>query len=194
MNKTKEQTVDDRKKVWLNLPYLGEKGDHLTKSLIRKLNKCFNENVKFIKRYKTNKLAMFCSNKDHIQLQQKANIIYRITYSGCCNKYIGKTDRNIITRLDEHVTEPDQPMYQHVTNCAQFAEYLKCYGLSDIDAVNTILGKELHLLDAVTENTDIIDHNGNWTHLQYLEAYYIKTMSPAINIGLKASKKLQLFK
>ena len=48
MNKTKEQTLDDRKKVSLNLPYLGDKGDHLTKSLIRKLNKCFNENVKLI--------------------------------------------------------------------------------------------------------------------------------------------------
>ena len=54
---------------------------------------------------------MFCSNKDHIQFQQKANVIYRITCSGCYSKYIGKTDRNIITRLDEHGTKPDQSMY-----------------------------------------------------------------------------------
>ena len=67
INKTKEQTVDGSKKVWLNLPYLGDKGDHLTKSLIRKLNKYCNENVKFINRYKTNKLAMFCINKHYIQ-------------------------------------------------------------------------------------------------------------------------------
>ena len=60
INKTEEQTVDDCTKIWLNLPYLGDKGNHLTKTLIRKLNKCFNENVKFIKRYKTNKLGMFC--------------------------------------------------------------------------------------------------------------------------------------
>ena len=40
----------------------------------------------------------------------------------------------------------------------------------------------------------IIDHNDNWAHLQYLVADYIKTMSPDINIGLKASKELQLFK
>ena len=101
INKTKVQTVDDRKKIWLNLPYLGDKGDHLTKSLIQKLKKCFNENVKFIKRYKTNKLGMFCSNKDHIQFQQKANVVYRITYPSCYNKCIGKTDRNILTRMDE---------------------------------------------------------------------------------------------
>ena len=94
----------------------------MTKSLIRKLNKYFNENVKFIKRYKTNKLAMFCSDKDHIQFQQKTNVIYRITGPGCYNKYIGKADRYILTRLDEQGTNPDQPMYEHVTNCAQFAE------------------------------------------------------------------------
>ena len=56
IDNTKEQTVGDGKKIWLNLPYLGDKGDHLTKRLIRILNKCFNENEKFIKRYKTNKL------------------------------------------------------------------------------------------------------------------------------------------
>ena len=79
-------------------------------------------------------------------------------------------------------------MHQHLTNCAQFAEYLKFYALPDIDAVNTIVNKKMHLHCAVTEITEIIDHNENWIHLQYLEAYYIKTMSPKINIGLKASK------
>ena len=165
INKTREQTVGDRKKIWINLPYLGDKGDHLTKSLIQKLNKCFNENVKFIKRYKTNKLRMFCSNKDQIQFQQKANVVYRITCPGCYNKYIGKTDRNIVTRMDEHGTKPDQPMYQLLTNCAQFAKYLKFYALPDIDVVNTIVNKEMHLHNAVTENTKIIDHSDNWAYL-----------------------------
>ena len=82
-------------------------------------------------------------------------------------------------------------MYLHLANCVQFAEYLKLYALPDTDAVNTIVSKELHLHNAIIE---VIDHNDNWAHLQYLEAYYIKTMSPEINIGLKASKELQLFK
>ena len=93
-----------------------------------------------------------------------------------------------------NMDEPDQPIYQHLTNCAQFAEYLKFYAPPDIDAVNTIVNKEMHLHNAVTENTEIIDQNDNWTHLQYLEAYYIKITSSEINIGLKASKELQLFK
>ena len=81
---------------------------------------------------------MFCSNKDHIQFQQKANVIYRITCPGCYNKYIGKTDKSIKARLDEHETKPGQAMYQHLTNCAQSAEYLNFYALPDIDAVNTM--------------------------------------------------------
>ena len=96
--------------------------------------------------------------------------------------------------MDEHGTKPDQPLYQQLTNCAQFAEYLKFHALPDIDVVNTIVNKEMHLHNAVTENTEIIDHNDNWAHLQYLEACYIKTVSPEINIGLKTSKELQLFK
>ena len=85
-------------------------------------------------------------------------------------------------------------MYLHLTNRVQFAEYLKFYALPDIDAVNTIVSKEPHLHNAIIVNTEIVGHNDNWVHLQYLEAYYIRTMSPEIDIGPKASKELQLLK
>ena len=82
-----------------------------------------------------------------------------------------------------------QPMYQHLRNCAQYAECLRFYALPDTDAVNAIVSKQMHLHNAVSENTEIIDHNDNWTHLQYLEDYYIKIVSIEINIELKAPKK-----
>ena len=37
---------------------------------------------------------------------------YHFNNKSCFNKYRGKTDRNIITRIDEHITKPDQPMYE----------------------------------------------------------------------------------
>ena len=52
-------------------------------------------------------------------------------------------------------------MYQHLTNCAQFAGNLKFYALLDIDTINTIVSKELHLHNAVNGNTEIIDHSDN---------------------------------
>ena len=73
----------------------------MAKNLIKKLNKSFNENVKIIKRYQANRLAVFCGNKDHIQFQEKANVVNRITCPGWYNKYIEKTNRNIITRTHE---------------------------------------------------------------------------------------------
>ena len=106
------------------------------------------------------------SNKDHIQFKQKANGVYKTTCPGCYKKYIGRTGRNIITRMDEHDQPANQPMYQHLENCAQYAEYLQFYALLDIDAVNAIVSKEMHQQNFVTENTEIIDHNDNWTHFQ----------------------------
>ena len=88
--------------------------------------------------------------------------------------------------MDEHGTKPNHPVYQYLTNYARFAEYLKFYALPDTDVDNTIVSQELHLHNTVTENTEIIDRNDNWAHLQYLQAYYIKTMSPEIKIKLKA--------
>ena len=139
----------------------------MSRTLIRKLSKCFNEYMKFFIKNKTTKLVMFCINKYYIQFQQKANVVYSITYPDCYNKYISKTDWNIITRIDEHGTIRDQPVHQHLSNCAQFAEYLKFYAPPDIDSVNTIVRKELH-------HTKIIDHNNRWTHFQYLTLIILK--------------------
>ena len=66
-----------------------------------------------------------------------------------------------MTRMDEHGTKPDRAMYQHLVNFTQFAKYLKFYALPDIDAVNNIASKKLHLRNTVTENTEINNHNVN---------------------------------
>ena len=57
---------DDRKVIWINLPYLGKKGEELTNSLIRKLKRSFKENVELKTIYKTIKSSMFCKTKDNI--------------------------------------------------------------------------------------------------------------------------------
>ena len=77
---------DFREAIWINLPYLGKKGEQLTNSLIRKLKISFKENIKFKMVYKTNKLSMFCNTKDSISAEQKSNVIYRITCTGCFQK------------------------------------------------------------------------------------------------------------
>ena len=143
---------DDRKVIWINLPYLGKKGEQLTSSLIRKQKRSFKENVKFKTVYKTNKLSMFCNTKDSISVEQKSNVIYKITCPGCFQKYVGKTDRSLISRLDEHGTKVDQPVYQHLCNCSVFNDQIMLSTLPDAVTDTTIVSKELHLHNAVINN------------------------------------------
>ena len=68
------------------------------------------------------------------------------------------------------------------------------FTLQDAATNTTIVDKELHLHNGVINNIEILDKSDKWGQLQFLEAYYIKTLAPEINFGLKASKELQLFK
>ena len=117
-------------------------------------------------------LSMFCPTKDRISWNQKANVIYIIQCPGCHNDYVDKTDRNLITRLSEHGKKEDQRMFQHFRSCEEFNYKLNLYSLADIFS------------DTRTVNfSKILESCNNWTILQYLEAYYIKTNSPMINVG-----------
>ena len=160
----------------------------------KSLKRSFRESVKLKTIYKTNKLSMFCNTKDNISVEQKSNVIYRITCPGCFQKYVGKTDRNFITRLDKHGTKVDQPMYQHLSNCCAFNDHIMLFTLPDAATNTTIVSNELHLHNAVIDNVEILDKSNKWGQLQFLEAYYNKKLAPQINFGLKASKELQLFK
>ena len=120
--------------------------------------------------------------------------IYRIASPGCFQEYVGKTHRNLITRTDKHGTKVDQPMYQHLSNCCAFNDHIMLFTFPDAATGTTIVSKGLHLHNVVINNVKILDKNNNWGQLQFLEAYYIKKLAPEINIALRASKELQLFK
>ena len=77
---------------------------------------------------------MFCSAKDSILIHQEANVIYEVTCSGCNEDYVGKTDRNSVTRFNEHTSREDQPMCQHLSKCEHFAHIVDLFRLPDIDA------------------------------------------------------------
>ena len=54
---------------------------------------------------------MFCNTKDSVSVKEKCNAFYMNTCPGCFQKYVDKTDRNLINRLDEHGTKVSQPVY-----------------------------------------------------------------------------------
>ena len=70
-------------------------------------------------------------------------------------------------------------MHQHLSSCEPFHDYVSIF---TIDASFPVDTKE-HIKNAVLDNYRIVDINRNWSQLLYLEAYYVKKLSPMINKG-----------
>ena len=85
-------------------------------------------------------------------------------------------------------------MFQHLVNCQQFLEELSILSLPISDSNIPEVEMNSHIMNAVHNSSKVLDYNSNWSQLCFLEAFYIKTLKPKINVGLKASKELQLFK
>ena len=132
-----QKEKDDRKIIWIRLPYLGNIDDSLRKNCFKRVQKCLKENVHSITCYGTKKTKMFCLAKYSIPIHQKANLIYKVTCPGCNEDYVGKTDHNLVTRLNERASYEDQPMYQHLSKCEHFAYIIDLHKLPHIDTSTT---------------------------------------------------------
>ena len=80
------------------------------------------------------------------------SVICRITCPGCFQKHAGKTNRNLITRLDKHDTKTDQPMYQDLSSCNAFNDHIMLFTLPDEGTNSTVISKELYLHNALINN------------------------------------------
>ena len=109
--------------------------------------------------YKTNKSSMFCNTIDSISVEQKSNVMYRITCPGCFQKHVDKTNRNFITKLDKHGTKVGQPIYQLLSNCSAFNDYIMLITLVDAATNTIIISKQLDLCNVVIYNVKILDIN-----------------------------------
>lgn len=185
----KTRTLTERPMLWLNLPFLGKEGDFLIKNFKRKILKNLdNINLKII--FKTNNVSMFCSNKDRIADIKKANVVYKFSCPGCAKTYIGKTERNLITRLNEHADgHVESAIHSHLLSCSFYHDVLSYFSIFHFNK-NKIIS---YFKNDIYRNTIIIDQFDNWSQLLYLEAYYIKLLKPKLNTGVKASRELQLF-
>jgi hypothetical protein len=166
--------------LWLEMPYIGTKGEQLLRGLKRKLLRCLNVNVLIRTRITTTKLDMLTNAKDKVPKQNKSNVVYEFTCPKCNINYIGKTDRTLLERVKEHAyKDKESAVNKHLNSC---------YHTTYLDAKSN---KEL--TEFVLTNTKIIDSSRNWNLLLYKEALHIKRRKPMLNNGLKASRELQLF-
>ena len=125
----------------------------------------------------------------------RAHVIYEFQCPGCKAKYIGKTDRCLGLRLDEHSRAETSAIGKHLNECEHFHFIVNLYNISvfsDLD--QAVIQHYYHIHAAVLQNTRIIDKNNNWSQLCFLESLYIKRRNPTLNVGIKATKELVLFR
>ena len=90
--------------IFFRLHYAGSKGEQLVKHCLKEIRRCLEINVKFVAIYDTKKISFYYDLKDKVPHEQRKNIVYRIRCLGCDGKYIRKTERCLISRMNEHRT------------------------------------------------------------------------------------------
>ena len=147
---------------------------------------CLKQNVRFITSYETKKTV--------IHKKAKANVIYKVTCSGCNEDYIEKTDLNLVKRLNDHASREDQTTYQHLSKSEHFAHIIGLHRLPDIDASTSETSNKQNFVCSINSNFCVLDTCFNWSQLLFSEALYIKNRAPKINDSLKVTRQLELFR
>ena len=101
--KCNNETIAEKKKVCITLPYLGPLSLQLKRRLRNVFKRCIptvNLRVVFSS---NNRIRNFCSFKDVIPLNVQSLIVYNFTCSTCFSTYIGKTKRHFLIRAYEHL-------------------------------------------------------------------------------------------
>ena len=88
----------------LLLPYLGDKGIGLTKSLKRNLNKHLPNNAKTQVTFTGQKLSTQFNVKDRTKFEHKHDVIYfgKCPEQNCTDNHLGESTRRISERIIDH--------------------------------------------------------------------------------------------
>ena len=72
----------------------------------------------------TQKLCFYTNIKDVINKLMTPRVAYQFCCPGCNSNYPVRTERNLCVRLDEHATDNDSSVFNHISDCANY-QYIK---------------------------------------------------------------------
>ena len=105
--------------------------------------------------------------------------IYQFECPGCKASYVGKTDRCLELRLNEHSDFRTSAVGKHLFQCEHFHHIVNLHNISVYSELEpSFIETHHHISAAISENTKIIDRNNNWTQLCHLESLHIKRLAP----------------
>ena len=135
--------------------------------------------------------SYFVSCRDKTSKEFQSSIVYRFSRPGCSKSYIGKTDRCLYTRLNEHAkTDKHSEIYKHINDCEHFTYTTNLLKLS-IDESDT--NERSDLIYFLLHNSTILDKAKHWSDLLSKKALAIHRHKPELNHGIKASPELIVF-
>ena len=113
----------------------------------------------------------------------KFYVVYWYNFPGCNDSYIGKAQRNLCTRTEEHAcNDKESAIYNHINNCTYDGYVKNLFRLH-----NDLFDKTLFSIKSVKSNTRVKDSAHNRNILLIIEVLFIKQKKPKLN-GLKASE------
>ena len=131
------------------------------------------------------------SCKDKTPKEFLSSIVYTFSCPGCSKSYIGKTDRCLYTRPNEHATtDKSSEVHKHINNCEHFTYITNLLKLN-IDESDAKEQFDLTLF--LLHNSIILDKAKHWSVLLFKEAVAIHRQKPELNHGIKASRELEVF-
>ena len=154
--------IQDKDKFKLSVQYRGKCSEHYARALHNIQAPC--KVIMTLRKLKT----VLPSLKPPVEWSFRSDVIYQITCPRCQVRYVGQTDRHIITRFKEHGNRVS-PVANHFAECNVSVE---------------------------TDHIEILASTiKSVTHLKVLKALYIKEIRPFLNTQLKddyGSRKLRI--
>ena len=100
----------------------------------------------------------------------KSYVVYQFHCPDCNDSYIGKTERNLCTRTEEHAcSDKESAIYDHINNCSYYSYIENLFRFN-----NDSFHKALFSINSVQSNTKVIHSGHDWNDLLIKEALLIK--------------------
>ena len=164
---TRTEDEEDRKRPYVILPYMGEKGEKILKAMKRRIP----EKIRPRTVYQGTKLSAFFSTKDKVDPMHCSNLVYYYKGSGTGEKddYTGETKCRIGKRIHEHI--------RYDTESAIYKNYHQKNITPPTPSDFSVIGKNYE----------------NRLKRRIAESLFIKEKKSSLNIQ-KDSHQLRLFK
>ena len=165
---------NDMIKCFINLPYMA--------NAKRRRNIRKEVQVKFVVTYNATELSFFTNTKDHITKLGSSFVVYHFRCPGCHHNYIGKTEKTLWERINEHgYRNKNSVIYNHIINCEGMSYLVDLLNINNNSAERQIFDTKTFGVNIVKQNTCIIDKARQRDILLFKEALKIKEKCPTLN-------------